>query len=133
MILAATILFATVFLWDLITDYNKWKKAPFDHKDKWIRGLLLLFPTMCLTVALKQHGQGLLFSILYSLFLVNITFWTLFDGFFNVIRKLPWNYVGLPDPWDAGLDKLQRRYGWLWVVKIIVSLALKVGYVIMVL
>lgn len=129
MILAAIILFFGVLAWDLWTDYNKWLAGPFNHKDKWKRAVLLL-PSMVL-FACPLHSFW--FGLLYSWAMVGFIYWSAFDSLFNIIRKYPWDFVGLPDPFDANFDKLQRKYKWIPKAKIIVSLGLKIGYIIMLL
>jgi hypothetical protein len=61
--------------------------------------------------------------------LVGFAYWTLFDGLFNLFRRLPWNYVGVPDNWDAASDKLERIYPWFWKAKILIAVGLKICYI----
>lgn len=127
MIAFAIIWFTLVLIWDLRTDYRKWKRAPFDHKKKWQRGVLLTPSILAFALPI---GGALFFKLVFSWFLVGFVYWVLFDGLFNIIRRLPWNYVGTPDDWDSKLDELQRKYEWLYIAKIIVAAGLITTYIL---
>lgn len=128
-ILYAIIIFSTVFSWDIIRDYFAWKKGEkISHsiKRKWIR----LF-TMASVVMLATAMQGsLVINLLFAWLLVFWLYWTLFDGLFNLIRNMPWQYPGSEDGADdAKLDDLQQKFKWLWIVKLIVSTVLLIIYI----
>lgn len=126
MIITATIFFFTILFIDLTIDYRRWKRERyFYHRKKWWRGIALLPSVILLSGSLSG---SLLFTLPYCWALVGFTYWTLFDGIFNIVRRLPWNYVGVPDIYDAGLDKVQREYKWLWLAKIIISAGLIIVY-----
>lgn len=126
-IVLGVLFFLLILSGDLIIDYRKWKKeTPIDHSKKWIRGILLLLPTVFLAVPM---ALPLITRNIYCGFLVYILYWTLFDGVFNLIRGQKWNFND-PDPTDSNTDQIQQKYRWLWVAKIVVSVALIVVYII---
>jgi hypothetical protein len=104
MIVVATILFAAVLCWDLITDYGKWltERKVLHPKEWWVRVALLL-PSIIL------YGWPRLLSMAAAALMVAVYFWLLFDGLYNAIRGYNWWYTGTDDADDAKTDDLLQR------------------------
>lgn len=107
-LLIPIILFLSVLIWDILTDYNKWKKnIPVKHKKEfWIRFYLLL-PSIILFTAFHP------FIWWIGLILVSImegfTFMLLFDGFYNRLRGDNFWFTGSDDEDDASTDNFLQR------------------------
>lgn len=134
MILTAAIFFFIFLAGKLGVDYWRWKRGEaINHShEAAITGLYLSAVSCLLAVPLYHRGVSFFFPFIYCWLLTGFTWWVLFDGLFNLIRREKWSFNEF-DPTDAKLDLLQQKYKWLPIAKIIVSLGLKVGYIIMVL
>lgn len=116
----------------LLHDYFlRWKKKkPVNHDmEGSIVGILLTGSSIFFACGL--HDSPIVFKLVYSWCMVCLIFWTLFDGLFNIIRRERWNFTGSVDKDDAKLDKLQRKYPWLWVAKIFLSIGLIIIYTLL--
>lgn len=139
-ILYPIILVFLVLAGKLIYDYLlRWKKGkPINHpKEAGIVGGLLTvaalifwleIPSKYYQLITKETALRAWISFVLCWLMVGFSFWTLFDGLFNIIRRYHWNFTGSVDPDDAKLDILQRKYKWLWVAKIIISAGLLIVY-----
>jgi len=120
MIALPIILFIATLYWDVVSDYNKWLKGGgVSHtKEAWVRCLVLL-PAIIGFVVLHHSNNWQ--SIVYTLIMEFFLFWTLFDGFYNVIRGYDWWFTGSNESYDAKLDNLLQSIP-LWLHK-----AIKIG------
>jgi len=116
----------------LFYDYWLWKRGkPVNHpKEAGIFIALMTVPIYLFATELPWHWW---LRLLYSCLMIFIVFWTLFDGFFNLIRREPWNFTGSVDRDDAKLDILQRKYTWIWVAKIFLATSMIIFYYITIL
>lgn len=90
------IIFAVILIVDLIMDYIKFlNRKAVDHTGGGIvRGILLLIPVIFFASSLDQKWY---FTFPISFAMVGFTFWLLFDGIYNLLRKENWWYVGSDD------------------------------------
>lgn len=112
----AIILFTLVLRYDIRSDYRKWlKNIPVDHsRDAWKRSLLLL-PAMAFFIIAKGPGSWPL--MVYTISMMFFTYWLMFDGLYNHVRKFGWWFTGSNDKDDAGTDNfLQSVPKWLHIL-----------------
>lgn len=105
-IAGVTIFVATLFL-DLKTDLKLWRaEKPIDHKRGALVRLVGLIPAVILVGWVPFHNVWTFISItMFFLF----TYWTIFDGMFNIKRSFGWWTTGSDDPDDAKLDNILQR------------------------
>lgn len=132
LILIGAITFLAVLAYNLFTDYQKWKEGVSVNHGSSLKKRILLLTVPVLLFAIPVPGS-FVWGIFLSAAMLGFTYWTLFDGLYNVMRGFPWGFTGSVEPDDAGTDKLQRRYPWLLWAKPAISLALEITYVILVL
>lgn len=130
MILTAIILFHIVLALDLWSDYKDWKEGRVIEHAKQVKERIVLLTPPVILLSIPVPG-AFIWGLALSGALVGFTYWTVFDGLFNVIRKFKWAFTGSVDKDEAKLDILQRKYKWIWVAKIIISLGLKITYIIL--
>lgn len=101
MIIFAVIWFVAVLIWDVTTDLKKWRDGmTIDHdKEAWIR-VGLLVPS---TVGFALHGSFWLWPA--AVLMQGFVFWTLMDGFVQVLRGFPWFTPGT----TAKLDSIKGK------------------------
>lgn len=87
------------FIIDVYTDNKRWGKI--NH----LRGAILRVPSFIIDIIIWPPNALLIAA-----------YWGMFDIAINKVRKLPLDYVGE----TAWLDKMQRRYSVIWLLKVVV-------------
>lgn len=125
-------LFIVSLMINLAVDYNIiLTKGKINHKNisHWIRKASICMPSVVL-LALATNAKWLWalgFATLMEMFL----FWILFDILLNLLRSEKWYYLGSPDKFDSGTEKIERHLPIIgvWAVKFFLAFASTYVYI----
>lgn len=105
MIWIAVILFISVLAFDVFSDYAKWLEGEsVKHTKEFFLRLALLSPSLLILILWKGESYIVITGV--TLAMVGFVYWSLFDGFYNLIRKFNFFFTGSDDPDDAISDNL---------------------------
>lgn len=114
-ILIAIGLAIPVLVWDLVSDYKKWKKEiPVAHtREGWVR-LALLLPSLFFFALPIYHDyfpnwKFFLYAVLSPSALLGSYYLFFFDGIYNLLRKQKFFFPGTDDPDDSITDDFFQK------------------------
>ena len=115
----AALWFAGVLRWDILSDYDKWKKhIPVNHTKEAVKRGLLLLPTFALLLWPKLATPNTFWYIVAEITVVTgvmfSIWWELFDGWYNKLRGFKWRFNGSVDEDDSVLDRFLYNIGDTW-------------------
>lgn len=113
-IIISALAFKKVLLWDVNSDYQKWKdKIPVKHTKEWFDRALRLIPSFIfLYIPLVNSSLwSLVISFLVVFGVIFSVWWELFDGLYNRKRGFRWRFNGSIDSDDPFLDKFLYKIG----------------------
>lgn len=96
-----------VLIWDLLSDFKKWKKdIPVKHTDEALLRVLILLPAIA-GFSAPDFDPLTMVSAAAMIF---SWWWEFFDGFYNKLRGFSWRFNGSHDDDDPVLDEFLYKF-----------------------
>ena len=127
------ILFVIGLIINLAFDYKQILTTGINHKNlsHLLRKASIMMPSgVILSFAIAVHTKWL-WSIVFTSLMEMFVFWVVFDIILNILRSEKWYYIGSPDKFDSGTEKMERRLPlfWTWLIKFALAFASIYAYI----